>query len=96
MFQATVDVGISALYSSNRMCTWYKVRQVPIPHSCLLKPSSRKVAYGRKTSQTLRRKSFRAPELGMGLEFGVKRYIILFVPRLHADGKCVWVEDPSG
>lgn len=96
MFQATVDVGISALYSNNRMCTWYKVLQVPIPRSCLLKPSSWKVVCGSQTSQTLRRKSFRPPELCMGLEFGVKHCIILFVPRLHADGKCVRVEDPSG
>lgn len=96
MFQATVDVGISALYSRNRMCTWYKVPQVPIPRSCLLKPSSWKVACGRQTSQTLRRKSFSPPELCMALEFGVKHGIILFVSRLHADGKCVRVKDPSG
>lgn len=96
MFRATVDLGIPVLFSSNRMCTRYKVLQVPVPCSCLWKPSSGRGAYGRETSQTLRRKSFRPSDLCTGVAWGAKHCSILFFPRRHTDGKCVWVKDTSG
>lgn len=51
---------------------------------------------GKKGFSGSGKERLRPPELCMGLESGVKHDIILLVPRLHMDGKCVWVEDPSG
>lgn len=76
MFQATFDLGISALFCSDRICMCNRdfagSYTSLTPFKVFLES-----AYGWKDSQTLRRKSFCLSEPYLGLVFGVKHYIIL-------------------
>lgn len=71
MFQATVDLGISVLFSSNRLWTCCGDSAGPWASLTPFRVSFLENASGWKSSQALRRKRFSLSELCVGLVFGV-------------------------
>lgn len=92
MSQATVGLGISVFFSSNRMCTCCGHPEGPYTSLTPFKVFLQR-ACGWKNSRTRRRKSFSQSELCIILVFWVKYCIIFFSPRLHTDG--FWVTSES-
>ena len=80
MFQATADLGISVLFSSNEMCMCCGNSTDPYTSFTTFKVFFLESGCGWKISQTYRRKSFCPSELYMGLAFGGKtlHYFIFF------------------
>lgn len=91
MFQAAVDLGISVLFSSNRVCMCCGNSADPYSSLTPFKAFFLESGCRWKISQTYRRKSFCPSELCMGVAFGSKTWhYFLFSQTIQMEHVSEW------